>query len=343
MRRETGFQPLEAQVADLNRVHAGAHPAEVLARVLADHPGRAATVSSFGAESVVLLHLLAQVDRAAPVLFLDTEMLFASTLAYQRDVAERLGLTGVQVIRPEQDRHLRARSGGRPPPQGRRPLLRAAKDRTARRRPARLHRLDHGSEAAPDGGAQGAGDLRGRRRGAAQGQPARRVDDSRGRRIYRRPRSAPPSAGARALPFHRLRALHDARRPGRGRAGRALARARQGGMRDPHRGRPHPCARRTGRRPMEREAGTVLVTARGVRSRRSGGILRRCRGSGRGEAVRCVSSFPRTGIPRRWRRSSPGRRSSAFPSAASRTGGASRWPARSDVSGSAAASGRRGT
>jgi phosphoadenosine phosphosulfate reductase len=101
MRRETGFQPLEAQVADLNRVHAGAHPVEMLARVLADHPGRAATVSSFGAESVVLLHLLAQVDRAAPVLFLDTEMLFASTLAYQREVAERLGLTGVEVIRPD--------------------------------------------------------------------------------------------------------------------------------------------------------------------------------------------------------------------------------------------------
>jgi phosphoadenosine phosphosulfate reductase len=101
MRRETGFQPLEAHVADLNRAHAGAHPAKVLAQVLEDHPGRAATVSSFGAESVVLLHLLAQVDRAAPVLFLDTEMLFASTLAYQREVAERLGLTGVQVIRPD--------------------------------------------------------------------------------------------------------------------------------------------------------------------------------------------------------------------------------------------------
>jgi phosphoadenosine phosphosulfate reductase len=101
MRRETEFQPLEARVAELNRAHRGADPVEVLARVLADHPGRAATVSSFGAESVVLLHLLAQVDRAAPVLFLDTEMLFPATLAYQREVAERLGLTGVQVIRPD--------------------------------------------------------------------------------------------------------------------------------------------------------------------------------------------------------------------------------------------------
>jgi phosphoadenosine phosphosulfate reductase len=101
MRRETEFQPLEARVAELNRAHAGADPVEVLARVLADHPGRAATVSSFGAESVVLLHLLSQVDRAAPVLFLDTEMLFPATLTYQREVAGRLGLTGVQVIRPD--------------------------------------------------------------------------------------------------------------------------------------------------------------------------------------------------------------------------------------------------
>jgi phosphoadenosine phosphosulfate reductase len=101
MRRETEFLPLEARVAELNRAHAGADPVEVLARVLGDHPGRAATVSSFGAESVVLLHLLSQVDRAAPVLFLDTEMLFPATLAYQREVARLLGLTGVQVIRPD--------------------------------------------------------------------------------------------------------------------------------------------------------------------------------------------------------------------------------------------------
>ena len=101
MRLETEFRPLDAQVEELNRAYAGADPVAVLARVLADHPGRAATVSSFGAESVVLLHLLAQVDRAAPVLFLDTEMLFPATLTYQQEVAERLGLTGVQVIRPD--------------------------------------------------------------------------------------------------------------------------------------------------------------------------------------------------------------------------------------------------
>ena len=48
-------------------------------------------MSSFGAESVVLLHMVAVVDRSLPVLFLDTEMLFPETLAYQLELTERLG------------------------------------------------------------------------------------------------------------------------------------------------------------------------------------------------------------------------------------------------------------
>ena len=58
-----------------------------------------ALVSSFGAESVVLLHLAAMVNRDAPVIFIDTEMLFAETLVYQQEVAARLRLRNVTVIR----------------------------------------------------------------------------------------------------------------------------------------------------------------------------------------------------------------------------------------------------
>lgn len=61
--------------------------------------GKVAMVSSFGANSVVLLRLVAQVDRHAPVLFVDTEMLFDETLEYQARVAGMLGLTNVQVIK----------------------------------------------------------------------------------------------------------------------------------------------------------------------------------------------------------------------------------------------------
>ena len=69
--------------------HHSAHA--VLERSLKDPDvGSLALVSSFGAESVALLHMVSIIDRNTPVLFLDTEMLFAETLAYQMEVAERL-------------------------------------------------------------------------------------------------------------------------------------------------------------------------------------------------------------------------------------------------------------
>lgn len=80
---------------------AGARPEAVIAATLAEFPGRAALVSSFGAESAVLLHMLAQVDRTAPVLLIDTLLLFEETLAYQRALADRLGLVNVRHLRPD--------------------------------------------------------------------------------------------------------------------------------------------------------------------------------------------------------------------------------------------------
>ncbi|MCB9958123.1 MAG: phosphoadenylyl-sulfate reductase [Rhodospirillaceae bacterium] len=68
--------------------------------ILHDFPGRIALVSSFGAEAVVLLHMVARINPATPVLFNETGMLFAETLAYQREVADELGLTNVRRVRP---------------------------------------------------------------------------------------------------------------------------------------------------------------------------------------------------------------------------------------------------
>ncbi len=62
-----------------------------------------ALVSSFGAESVVLLHMAAVVDKATPVLFIDTQMLFTETLEYQHEVSERLGLTNVKIIQADKN------------------------------------------------------------------------------------------------------------------------------------------------------------------------------------------------------------------------------------------------
>lgn len=63
--------------------------------------GRIALVSSFGAESAVLLHMVAMIDRRTPVIFLNTGKLFGETLAYREELAERLGLTDVRDIRPD--------------------------------------------------------------------------------------------------------------------------------------------------------------------------------------------------------------------------------------------------
>jgi phosphoadenosine phosphosulfate reductase len=77
-----------------------AHPATVIAAAREEFGDRLALVSSFGAESAVLLHLAASVDPGIPVLFLDTGMLFAQTLDYRRRLVERLGLTDVRDLRP---------------------------------------------------------------------------------------------------------------------------------------------------------------------------------------------------------------------------------------------------
>jgi phosphoadenosine phosphosulfate reductase len=65
------------------------------------HAGRFAVVSSFGADSAMLLALVAEIDPATPVLFLETGMHFTETLAYRDALALRLGLTDVRDIRPD--------------------------------------------------------------------------------------------------------------------------------------------------------------------------------------------------------------------------------------------------
>jgi phosphoadenosine phosphosulfate reductase len=77
-------------------------PQEILAAAIRDlFPGRIALVSSFGAEAAVLLHMVAQIDPATPVLFLDTGKLFDETLAYRDALAARFGLTDLRSLRPD--------------------------------------------------------------------------------------------------------------------------------------------------------------------------------------------------------------------------------------------------
>lgn len=62
--------------------------------------GNLALVSSFGAESAVLLHMVAQIDPDIPVLFLDTGKHFTATLDYRHQLTQQLGLQNVQDITP---------------------------------------------------------------------------------------------------------------------------------------------------------------------------------------------------------------------------------------------------
>ena len=92
-----------ALAARLNALHRHASPQEILRAALTALPGKLAVVSSFGAESAVLLHMAASVDPATPVVFLETGMLFGQTLDYRKRLAETLGLTDVRDIHPAKD------------------------------------------------------------------------------------------------------------------------------------------------------------------------------------------------------------------------------------------------
>ena len=85
----------------LDRALRDASPAEVIETALKT-VGREnlALVSSFGTESAALLKVMADVDPAIPVVFLDTGWLFEETLAYRDTLIGRAScrervLTGV--------------------------------------------------------------------------------------------------------------------------------------------------------------------------------------------------------------------------------------------------------
>ena len=91
-----------ADAIRLNNMFRGVEAQDMLKTLLREHMlGDVAVVSSFGAESAVLLHMIAEADRSTPVLFLDTGKHFPETLAYGGDLAERLSLTDLRILTPD--------------------------------------------------------------------------------------------------------------------------------------------------------------------------------------------------------------------------------------------------
>ncbi len=86
----------------LDRLFTGAKAEDLIAYAVGElAPGRAAVVSSFGADSAVLLHLVAKVAPETPVIFLDTGKHFPETLAYRDELVARLGLADVRSLTPD--------------------------------------------------------------------------------------------------------------------------------------------------------------------------------------------------------------------------------------------------
>jgi phosphoadenosine phosphosulfate reductase len=90
-----------SQAQALDRALRAASPAEVIEAALQTvGRDRLALVSSFGTESAALLKVMADVDPAIPVIFLDTGWLFEETLAYRDTLIAKLGLRDVRSIKP---------------------------------------------------------------------------------------------------------------------------------------------------------------------------------------------------------------------------------------------------
>ncbi len=91
------------RLARLNSELRQASAQEILrAAITREWPGGLTYVSSFGAESVGMLALIAEVDPSLPIVFIDTGMHFPQTLDYKDEVIARLGLTGVRNITPNE-------------------------------------------------------------------------------------------------------------------------------------------------------------------------------------------------------------------------------------------------
>jgi len=87
-------------IGALRARHGHRHGAELIAALREDFGDKFGVISSFGIESAVLLDLVASVDKAIPVIFLDTNELFDETHAYKAQLEAHLGLTNIRQILP---------------------------------------------------------------------------------------------------------------------------------------------------------------------------------------------------------------------------------------------------
>ena len=95
----------EKLIASLSRLRAfyGQMDAKLLlhAIIKEEFKGKVALFSSFGADAALLISLVAEIDPTIPVLFLETGKHFPETLEYVKQIKKLLGLTNLQLLRPD--------------------------------------------------------------------------------------------------------------------------------------------------------------------------------------------------------------------------------------------------
>jgi phosphoadenosine phosphosulfate reductase len=93
---------LTEQAETLSRRYQDADASHLLRGMIeTEFSGRIAVLSSFGAESALLLAVVAEIDPTVPVIFLDTGKIFPETLQYISQVEARLGLKNIRRVGPD--------------------------------------------------------------------------------------------------------------------------------------------------------------------------------------------------------------------------------------------------
>lgn len=103
-------------LAELNQRFEKTQPEEIIGWAIGEFRPKIALTSSFQTESVVLLHMLSQIDPTIPILFLETGWHFRETLDFKKEIVRRFGLTDVRDLKadPKKREVFNAETGGKP-------------------------------------------------------------------------------------------------------------------------------------------------------------------------------------------------------------------------------------
>ncbi len=89
---------------ELNTRFEKAQPQEIIRWAIEEFRPKLAVTSSFQTESIVLLHMVSEIDPSLPVLFLETGFHFKETLDFKKLVTKRLKLTNVIDLKADPKR-----------------------------------------------------------------------------------------------------------------------------------------------------------------------------------------------------------------------------------------------